>query len=157
MRLWASKNIGHGVRIGTSADVAKIISGGSKKRGKISKAQEAALAKHAAVIVDLERRASEADRQTAVFAHRVSECDIYLAEYRPKRAEMAAALPTFSVPEQHETVRVALVKVDAGIVKVEANRTEMEALMRTSMDEHESLMGTIAECRRVREAILRQL
>jgi hypothetical protein len=149
VRFFASKRMGS-VRIGVSGDVGR-------KRVKPDSGLAAAIAEQEQAIADLEQSVDAVGRNTTECALRLADLDVDLGRRRAERTKMVADFAQLVSPEEHAQANAILAGLDASIAQMEAARTGLDSVMRTSAANHASGLRRLAECKAARDAALKRL
>jgi len=158
MRLFASRNIGHGIGLGVSSDAGRLSGSGEKTVvGKPGKSLAVAVVELTEHLIKLEQRVAAVGANTTKIRQRITELDDDLAHFRTARARMATSIPKLPPPAARAQAATELAKLDANIAGMEDLRSKLEALMSTSAAHHAEGLRRLAEFRAKRDAALARL
>lgn len=149
MRIYVSKYLGHGVRVGASEDAGRLL--GARKPTKAARSvaplRAAAIAEAEARNAELERAVAQLGANTTDCAMRIADLDVQLATCRTGRDDVAAHLRGVLSPEGRQQLTGTLAQWDAYLATLEAQRADMDRLMRESAASHAHGLRSLADRR----------
>jgi hypothetical protein len=144
MRLFASKNIGHGVRVGVSEDARRLFGATKTKPRKLKNAVTVAPSEAEQAHADLERAVAVIGRNAAEVAQRVAAHDAALERLKASRAQADFLLRHSASLESCTRMLETVAHWDAQIAQTETMSAQFRALWRTAAANHEEALRRLA-------------
>jgi len=137
MRLFASKNIGHGIRIGVSEDASRLF--GTR--------HPARAARHAAVAADVAQAIADAETQHANLERSAAELGANVAEIARHVATFDVDLALARATRDSAPTPAARVEWDTIVARIETSRAGWDALLRQAAAGHAQGLAAVANNR----------